>query len=198
MISFLRGKYAGIDGDKAVIDVNGIGFAVGMSMRSLSRMPEKGRTTQVYTLMQVREDDMSLYGFLSEDERELFTRLVSVSGVGPKMALAALSAFDSSSLIRAILHEDAGLLAQVPGVGKKTASRIILELKGALEKSMSSIPEATLPISAPVNYEAGVTEALLSMGFTSQEVKAALAGAPEGADETKLLQYALKHIGSIG
>ena len=76
MISFLRGTYAGLDGDKAVIDVNGVGFAVGMSMRALSRMPEKGGRAQVYTHLQVREDDMSLYGFLSEAERDLFLKLV--------------------------------------------------------------------------------------------------------------------------
>lgn len=201
MISFLRGVYAGVDGDKAVIDVNGVGFAVGMSMRALSRMPEKGNRAQVYTHMQVREDDISLYGFMSESERDLFLKLVGVSGVGPKMALAALSTFEASDLVHAILTEDVESVSRIPGVGKKTASRIVLELKGALEKTMGSADFlGASPVAKPVTatITAGVAEALISMGFTAAEVKTAMEGAPENVDEGALLQYALKHLGSIG
>lgn len=201
MISFLRGTYAGMDGDKAVIDVNGVGFAVGMSARALSRMPEKGNRAQIFTHMQVREDDMSLYGFMSESERNLFLKLVGVSGVGPKMALAALSTFEASDLVRAILTEDVESVSRIPGVGKKTASRIVLELKGALEKTMGTsefpaLTQAAKPVTATIT--AGVAEALVSMGFTSAEVKAAMDGAPDTSDEGALLQYALKHLGSVG
>ncbi|MDD6651290.1 MAG: Holliday junction branch migration protein RuvA [Eggerthellales bacterium] len=201
MISFLRGTYAGLDGDKAVIDVNGVGFAVGMSMRALSRMPEKGGRTQVYTHLQVREDDMSLYGFLSEAERDLFLKLVGVSGVGPRMALAALSTFEPSQLVHAIMTEDVTAVSRIPGVGKKTASRIVLELKGALEKTMSAeeLPLAEgNPQLVTATISAGVVEALVSMGFTTAEVRTAMEGAPESADEGTLLQYALKRLGSVG
>lgn len=201
MISFLRGTYAGLDGDKAVIDVNGVGFAVGMSMRALSRMPEKGGRTQVYTHLQVREDDMSLYGFLSEAERDLFLKLVGVSGVGPRMALAALSTFEPSQLVHAIMTEDVTAVSRIPGVGKKTASRIVLELKGALEKTMSAeeLPLAEgNPQLVTATISAGVVEALISMGFTTAEVRTAMEGAPESADEGTLLQYALKRLGSVG
>lgn len=201
MISFLRGTYAGVDGDRAVIDVNGIGFAVGMSMRSLSRLPEKGQRTQIYTHMQVREDDMSLFGFTSESERELFLKLTSVSGVGPKAALAALSTFEPSDLVSAILTEDVTAVSRIPGVGKKTASRIVLELKGDLEKTMGSVEfPAAMPMAFnnPAAVSSGVAEALISMGFTSSEVKTAMADAPEGADESALLQFALRHLGSLG
>ena len=201
MISFLRGTYAGLDGDKAVIDVNGVGFAVGMSMRALSRMPEKGGRTQVYTHLQVREDDMSLYGFLSEAERDLFLKLVGVSGVGPRMALAALSTFEPSQLVHAIMTEDVMAVSRIPGVGKKTASRIVLELKGALEKTMSAeeLPLAEgNPQLVTATISAGVVEALISMGFTTAEVRTAMEGAPESADEGTLLQYALKRLGSVG
>ena len=201
MISFLRGTYAGLDGDKAVIDVNGVGFAVGMSMRALSRMPEKGGRAQVYTHLQVREDDMSLYGFLSEAERDLFLKLVGVSGVGPRMALAALSTFEPSQLVHAIMTEDGMAVSRIPGVGKKTASRIVLELKGALEKTMSAeeLPLAEgNPQLVTATISAGVVEALISMGFTTAEVRSAMEGAPESADEGTLLQYALKRLGSVG
>ena len=201
MISFLRGTYAGLDGDKAVIDVNGVGFAVGMSMRALSRMPEKGGRAQVYTHLQVREDDMSLYGFLSEAERDLFLKLVGVSGVGPRMALAALSTFETSQLVHAIMTEDVTAVSRIPGVGKKTASRIVLELKGALEKTMSAeeLPLAEgNPQLVTATISAGVVEALISMGFTTAEVRTAMEGAPESADEGTLLQYALKRLGSVG
>ena len=201
MISFLRGTYAGLDGDKAVIDVNGVGFAVGMSMRALSRMPEKGGRAQVYTHLQVREDDMSLYGFLSEAERDLFLKLAGVSGVGPRMALAALSTFEPSQLVHAIMTEDVTAVSRIPGVGKKTASRIVLELKGALEKTMSAeeLPLAEgNPQLVTATISAGVVEALISMGFTTAEVRTAMEGAPESADEGTLLQYALKRLGSVG
>ena len=201
MMSFLRGTYAGLDGDKAVIDVNGVGFAVGMSMRALSRMPEKGGRTQVYTHLQVREDDMSLYGFLSEAERDLFLKLVGVSGEGPRMALAALSTFEPSQLGHAIMTEDVTAVSRIPGVGKKTASRIVLELKGALEKTMSAeeLPLAEgNPQLVTATISAGVVEALISMGFTTAEVRTAMEGAPESADEGTLLQYALKRLGSVG
>ena len=201
MISFLRGTYAGLDGDKAVIDVNGVGLAVGMSMRALSRMPEKGGRAQVYTHLQVREDDMSLYGFLSEAERDLFLKLVGVSGVGPRMALAALSTFEPSQLVHAIMTEDVTAVSRIPGVGKKTASRIVLELKGALEKTMSAeeLPLAEgNPQLVTATISAGVVEALISMGFTTAEVRTAMEGAPESADEGTLLQYALKRLGSVG
>ena len=201
MISFLRGTYAGLDGDKAVIDVNGVGFAVGMSMRALSRMPEKGGRAQVYTHLQVREDDMSLYGFLSEAERDLFLKLVGVSGVGPRMALAALSTFEPSQLVHAIMTEDVTAVSRIPGVGKKTASRIVLELKGALEKTMSAeeLPLAEgNPQLVTATISAGVVEALISMGFTTAEVRTAMEGAPESADEGTLLQYDLKRLGYVG
>ena len=201
MIAKLRGLIDTIGDDYCIIDVNGVGFAVGMSMRALSRMPEKGGRTQVYTHLQVREDDMSLYGFLSEAERDLFLKLVGVSGVGPRMALAALSTFEPSQLVHAIMTEDVMAVSRIPGVGKKTASRIVLELKGALEKTMSAeeLPLAEgNPQLVTATISAGVVEALISMGFTTAEVRTAMEGAPESADEGTLLQYALKRLGSVG
>ena len=117
------------------------------------------------------------------------------------MALAALSTFEPSQLVHAIMTEDVMAVSRIPGVGKKTASRIVLELKGALEKTMSAeeLPLAEgNPQLVTATISAGVVEALISMGFTTAEVRTAMEGAPESADEGTLLQYALKRLGSVG
>ena len=191
MIAYLKGTVAGVDAAMAVIDVNGIGYAVGMSARALSRLPQPGEPVQVFTSMQVREDDISLYGFLSLEERDLFKQLIEVSGIGPKAALGALSTYEPGELIAAVLAEDVAALSRIPGVGKKTASRIVLELKGSLEKGTA---QSTAQVAKSARK--GAAEALLSMGFTPTEAEVSLDGAPEDADETALLQYALKRLGS--
>ena len=121
-----------------------------------------------------------------------------MSGVGPKVALAALSSFSPRTLADAIAAQDVALVSRIPGVGKKTASRIILELKGSLDQGIEGLFGETA--AAPPTDEGlkGATEALLSMGFTSAEADIALRGAPEGAGEGALLQYALKRLGSAG
>ena len=133
MISFLRGTVAGRTASSALIDVNGVGFEVFMSYSSLAKLPEQGFPVTVLTYMQVREDAMSLYGFLSENEKDLFEKLIAVGGIGPKVALSALSYFTPSELIAAIASQDVSKVSKIPGVGKKTAQRIILELKGSFE-----------------------------------------------------------------
>ena len=140
MIAFLKGTLAGKTATTAYIEVNGVGFAVGMSQASLSKLPELGGPVQVHTYLQVREDEMSLYGFLSLEEQALFEQLIGVSGIGPKVALAALSAFPSpQALAAAIAAQDVAAVQRIPGVGKKTASRIILELKGSLDHGLDQL-----------------------------------------------------------
>lgn len=192
MISYLKGILASSDAFSAIIDVNGIGFLVGMSTKSLARLPEPGKSVQVYTIMQVRDDNMALYGFATLQEREVFTKLVGVSGVGPKVALAVLSTFTPDELARAIADEDVTSITRIPGIGKKSASRIVLELKGSLDKGIQT---AQAQASAKKRLE-GAAEALLAMGFTPQEAELALQDAPATADESALLQYALKRLGS--
>ena len=193
MISYLKGTLAGSDALSAVVEVNGIGFQVGMSTKSLAKLPQAGNPVRIYTVLQVREDDMSLYGFASQEERETFTQLVNVSGVGPKVALAILSTFTPTELADAILNEDVTSITRIPGIGKKSASRIVLELKGSLEKGIAAAQGRE-----PVSNEGlrGAAEALMAMGFTPQEAEVALQDAPAGADEGALLQYALKRLGS--
>ena len=196
MIAFLTGKLAGRSTTAAFIDVGGVGYAVSMSQASLAKLPEAGAEVHVLTYLQVREDALALYGFLSAEEKALFERLISVSGVGPKVALAALSSFSPRTLADAIAAQDVALVSRIPGVGKKTALRIILELKGSLDQGIEGLFGETA--AAPPTDEGlkGATEALLSMGFTSAEADIALKGAPEGAGEGALLQYALKRLGS--
>ena len=194
MIAFLNGILAGTTQDTAFIDVGGIGYAVGMAAGSLAKLPETGERVQVHTHLYVREDAISLFGFLSVEEKNLFLRLNSVSGVGPKVALSALSVFSPQQLVAAITSQDVALVSKIPGVGKKTASRIILELKGSLDADLLGAAAGAAPVGAGSVLQ-GVADALLSMGFTSAEIEIALKGAPEDADEPVLLQYALKRLG---
>ncbi|WP_102378666.1 Holliday junction branch migration protein RuvA [Raoultibacter timonensis] len=194
MIAFLNGILAGKTQDTAFIDVGGIGYAVGMAAGSLAKLPETGERVQVHTHLYVREDAISLFGFLSVEEKNLFLRLNSVSGVGPKVALSALSVFSPQQLVAAITSQDVALVSKIPGVGKKTASRIILELKGSLDADLLGAAAGAAPVGAGSVLQ-GVADALLSMGFTSAEIEIALKGAPEDADEPVLLQYALKRLG---
>ena len=193
MIAFLEGKLVERSLSSACIEVGGIGYLVHLSQASLAKLPEVGSRVRVLTHLQVREDAWTLYGFLSMEEKALFERLIGVSGVGPKVALAALSSFAPRTLADAIAAQDVALVSRIPGVGKKTASRIILELKGIDGLFGEGVPAA--PADEGLK---GATEALLSMGFTSTEAEVALKGAPEGAGEGALLQYALKRLGSAG
>ena len=197
MIAFLKGVLAGKDASTAYLEVGGVGYAVGMSQTALSKLPEAGSPVEVHTYLQVREDGLSLYGFLSLEEKALFERLIGVSGVGPKVALAALSSFTPAALVAAVAAQDVAAVQRVPGVGKKTASRIILELKGSLDQGFEGLFDDASQFAAPAAERlAGAREALLSMGFTSAEADVALKGAPEGGDEGVLLQYALKRLGA--
>lgn len=196
MIAFLCGVLAGKTADSAYIDCNGVGFAVGMSANSLSDLPSQGSSVRVFTYMQVREDDISLFGFTSEDERNAFEKLISVSGIGPKVALAALSSYRPGDLADALASEDVTKLSRIPGIGKKTAQRMILELKGKLASTALSPAEGLFsPPEEDKEALGKVIEDLLALGFAPAEAELACKGMPQGLDEGRALQYALKKIG---
>lgn len=202
MIAFLKGVLVGRDEASAYVDVHGVGYAVGMSASSLSKLPERGEPVELFTHLQVREDGVALYGFLSQEEKTLFERLIGVSGIGPKVALAALSFYAPSELVSAIAAQDVARVSRIPGIGKKTAQRMILELKGSLEVQeglFGGTGQDAAAGGADVRGEvlAQAAEALLSMGFTQAEADLALKGAPECDGEAALLQYALKRLGSL-
>lgn len=202
MISILNGTLIEATAGTAVIDVNGIGFELGISGTTASGLAQVGSPTRLYTRMVVREDSCTLFGFATKDERTMFDKLVSVSGVGAKLALAILSSFTVPELYTLVMMEDDKGMATVPGVGKKTAQRLILELKGVFEKDRSlagsAAPTAPLPFApaaAPSAIE-DATAALLSMGFTAAEVTLALDGY-DGKDMRveELLALALRRLG---
>ena len=194
MIAFLEGVIAGKTLASVYLNVGGVGFEVGMSQAGLSKLPQVGDQVLVHTYLQVRDDGMSLFGFLSLEEKALFEKLITVSGVGPKVALAALSSYTPSELATLIAAQDIAAVQRIPGVGKKTASRIVLELKGSLDQGIGGLfADDEQVVSKAVE---GAREALLSMGFTSAEADLALKGAPEDGTESTLLQYALKKLGA--
>lgn len=194
MIAFLEGTVAGKTLTSAFISVGGVGFEVGMSQSSLSKLPATGERIVVHTYLQVRDDGMSLFGFMSLEEKALFEKLITVSGIGPKVALAALSSYAPDQLANLIAAQDVAAVQRIPGIGKKTASRIILELKGSLDEGLGGLfAEEEQVTNAAID---GAKEALLSMGFTTSEIDLALKGAPASGSEGALLQYALKKLGS--
>ena len=197
MIAFLKGTMAGRTSSHAFINVTGVGFSVGMPATDLSRLPDRDSEVMVYTHLSVREDAMALYGFLSQEAHALFLRLIGVSGVGPKVALAALSTFKPEELVSAIQSQDVKVVSNIPGVGKKTAQRLILELKGTLAEEAEGNLFSAQVAEASARLQ-GARDALLSMGFSSAEADLALKDAPESAaTEGALLQYALKRLGSV-
>lgn len=199
MIAFLSGEVAAVlPPNTAYIDVAGVGYAVSMPQGDLGKL-EVGKPARVLTYLSVSDNGLGLYGFLSDEEKALFEKFIGVSKVGPKMALAALSTYTPRELADAVAAQDIARVSHIPGVGKKTAERIILELKGTLERGLETLFDSGAESggsSADSVALTGATEALLSMGFTSAEAEVALKGAPEGAGEGALLQYALKRLGN--
>jgi Holliday junction DNA helicase RuvA len=191
VIAFLTGRLAGKSSGHALLDVGGVGYRLLMSTRSLSTLPAEGETVTVHTYLNVREDELTLYGFGSDEERGLFERLITVSGVGPKVALAILSSLQPDALRSAIARDDVALLSSVPGIGKKTAQRLILELKDKLD-----VPDLGLtPSGAGQVAVVEARDALLSMGFSPAEAAAALRDAEAGASAERLLKSALRSLG---
>lgn len=191
MIAFLTGRVVGKTASYALLDVAGVGYRLLMSTRSLSALPPAGDDVTVHTYLHVREDELTLYGFESEDERALFEKLIAVSGVGPKVALAVLSSIAPDALRSAVAREDVAVLSSVPGVGKKTAQRLILELKDKLEvPDFASVAGAGGSLAA-----AEARDALLSMGFSPAEAAVVLRDAAPNATTEELLKAALKALG---
>ncbi len=169
MIASLNGKLESLGSDGAVINVGGIGFRVYMPTSTLSTLGKIGEEVKLHTYLHLREDNASLYGFASTDELGLFQNLISVSGLGPKLALAMLSAMNIEKLAMAIATSSADLLTEVPGIGKKMANRLILELKDKLGAGWITTPAVQL---AEENAE--VVAALTSLGYSVSEATRAV------------------------
>jgi Holliday junction DNA helicase RuvA len=195
VIAFLSGRVAGKTSAHALIEVHGVGYQLAMSSSSLAALPPVGDDVTVHTYLYVREDEISLFGFESPAEKKAFELLITVSGVGPKVALAALSTLSPEDLAAAVSAEDVGMISSVPGIGAKTAQRIILDLKDKLGVGLAHGAAPRGGAAATASAEA--TDALLGMGFSAAEAAAALKGY-EGAagDPQALLRYALQRLGS--
>lgn len=176
MIAFLKGEVADMTEGSVVLDVNGVGYEVLVPGQLLSMLEGIGQSLKLYTYMQVREDAVVLFGFLTRDDLQMFRMLIGVNGVGPKAGLGILSALGADDLRFAILADDAKKIAKTPGIGAKTAQKIILELKDkldledAFEKKLASdklSPEASAAAGNAVVQEA--VEALVALGYGSTE-----------------------------
>ena len=173
MIASLYGKLESMGSDGAVINVGGIGFQVYMPTSTLSTLGKIGEEVKLHTYLHLREDNAALYGFASTEELGLFQNLISVSGLGPKLALAMLSAMNIEKLTMAIATSSADLLTEVPGIGKKMANRLILELKEKIGAGWITTPAVQL---AEENAE--VMAALTSLGYSVSEATRAVASLP--------------------
>lgn len=210
MIVSLTGVLAELTSSYAVLDVNGVGYELGISATTAAGLPAVGSSgVTLLTRMVVREGAVDLYGFASRDERTLFDKLVGISHVGPKLALSVLSTFTPPALASVVLSDDVSGMSRVPGVGKKTASRLIMELADVFAKdptlkglaATTAAPKESAGRSPMTsNVAADVTEALLSMGFTLQEAELALEGYEDaGATNVEAaLGYALRRLGRRG
>ncbi|MTV25501.1 Holliday junction branch migration protein RuvA [Nitriliruptoraceae bacterium ZYF776] len=197
MISHLRGTVAHRDPGAVVLDVHGVGYLVHVTPGE--RIPARGQDVELHTSLQVREESMTLYGFADRASLVLFELLLTASGVGPKLALAYLSTHRPDVLRTAIAGGDVATLTTVPGVGKKGADRLVLELKDKVGGPLGGeLPELAGTAGAGGGGQLGeVRDALLSLGYSAAEVQDAL-GALDGAvdDTAGLLRRALRHLGA--
>lgn len=211
MIVQLTGTLVELTASSVVLDVAGVGYEMGVSATTASTLPQTGTPgVTILTRMLVREDSLTLFGFSSREERALFDRLCAVSGVGPKLALSILSTFTATQLAGVVASQDNSMMSTVPGVGKKLAGRLLLELEGVFAKdpvlvglaasarinpATSAAPQGA--VSGSAHVEADVTEALLGMGFTSDEAARSLEGYEDAHATTtaQALAYALQRLG---
>jgi Holliday junction DNA helicase RuvA len=193
MISSLTGKLESLTADSAVINVGGVGFQVFMPTTALSSLGVPGNEVKVFTHLQVREDNLTLFGFLSTEDLWLFETLIGVSGLGPRLALAILSSLSAEQVTMAIATGSIDMLDMVPGIGKKVATRIVLELKEKIGAGWIATPAAQI---AQENTD--VLAALTSLGYSAAEATKAVATLPADTplDLEEKLKLALQYFGS--
>ena len=187
MIGRLVGTLAAKAPPQILVDVHGVGYQLDVPMSSFYNLPALGAPVTLLTHFVVREDAQLLYGFLTEPERASFRELVKISGVGPRTALSILSGLSAAELSQAVTAQDAGRLVKVPGIGKKTAERLLLELKGKLG------PELGTPLADAVSDNQGdIMQALLALGYNERDAKAALKALPADVGVSEGIKLALK------
>ena len=188
MIGFLDGKVAGRHSDSCFLDVNGVGYKLACSANTLAALPADGSRIRLFTHVYVREDALALFGFATESEQRTFEALLGVSGVGPKVALQVCSAFTPEMFRRALVTGDVDAVSSVPGIGKKTAQRILIDLKEKLE-----LPDLEI-VGANPDALAKARSALENLGYSAGEVRVALSDAAVDPDTEveEVIKAALK------
>lgn len=189
MIASIQGVLLEQGKESVVIEAQGVGFEILVSNRTLAKLPETGAKVRLLTHLVVREDSLTLFGFENAEEKAMFLKLIAVSGVGPKVALNVLSGMSTSELAIALVSEDARAIARIPGIGKKTAERLILELK-------EKVDSRALSQAAPQLPEQGLTQeavrALMALGYSSTEASRAVSGAGSAGSVEEIIVAALR------
>lgn len=194
MITYLTGEVVTVSEKRLVLDVNHVGFQIAISSRDAQRMPSEGETVTIYTYMSVREDAISLYGFLSEDDLEIYRKLITVSGIGPKGGLGILSVMDADDVRIAVLSDDEKAIAKAPGIGIKTARKMILELKDKLDLDSVIRRQSEKTDSALENEKAEAVSMMTALGYSASEALRAVRSAKleEGMNADDILRAALR------
>lgn len=201
MISYVRGELVAMEKSKIIVDVNGVGYGIFMPEASMGMLPQIGNEVKIHTYLNVREDAMQLFGFLTRDDLEIFKLLIGVSGIGPKGGLSILSKLTADDLRFAVLSGDAKAISAAPGIGKKTAEKVIIELKDKLDlEEMLQGPseQGTMVSSVDTganSVQSEAVQALVALGYGSTEsLKAVKRVNLENATVEEVLKQALKHL----
>ncbi|HFC7658164.1 TPA: Holliday junction branch migration protein RuvA [Neisseria meningitidis] len=192
MISRLTGKLVEKNPPQIVIDVNGVGYEADVSMQTFYNLPPVGESVQLFTQLIIREDAHLLFGFATAEERKTFLQLIKVGGIGAKTALGILSAMTADELARAVAEEDVKRLSSAPGIGKKTAERMVLELRGKLVAH--AVTDGLFAAAPAADETEDIVSTLLALGYSEREAKAAVKGVPEGTDVGEGVRLALKNL----
>ncbi len=187
MISRLRGTLADKTPPHVIVDCAGVGYEVGVPMSTFYNLPNLGETVTLLTVHVVREDAQLLYGFATESERHAFKELTKVSGIGPRTALSVLSGMSVADLAQAITMQDAARVTTVPGIGKKTAERLLLELKGKLGADLGALGATSVP-----DGQGDIIRALSALGYSDKEALIAIKSVPAGTGVSDGIRMALK------
>ena len=187
MIGKLTGTLADKNPPQVLVDCNGVGYEVDVPMSTFYHLPHTGERVSLLTHFVVREDAQILYGFATPGERDTFRQLIRISGVGPRTALSVLSGMSVAEIAQAITAQDTGRLVKVPGIGKKTAERLLLELKGKLGADLGPVGGG-----ATTDDQADILQALLALGYSDKEAAAALKALPPEVGVSEGIKLALK------
>lgn len=200
MIATLNGLLTFRSPEYAIVDVGGVGYKVTVSQQSFSKLPAVGEKILLFIHTAVREDDISLYGFASEEEKKIFQKLITVNGIGPKLALTILSGILPDDLVNALHREDLVRLTAIPGIGKKTAERMVLDLKDKLAEFLSGTGLRNLPDNGKRKLFDEALSALLNLGYTRSTAERTLTQVriPEGSKLENVIRDALRSLSEGG